>query len=131
MSEDPLIYTFIPVVASHESKVREENERVESESASPPSIYNAPPFDVAVQEVNVMEERESVCPDERVAEIAPPFSDEHPLNVTPEIVTSESREANSNTLPFPDCLLIEVNVFLGVSVRYPPLTDINGLLNVE
>ena len=55
------------------------------ESTFPPSIYNAPPFDEAVQEVNVMEERVSLCSDERVAEIAPPFSDEQSLNVTPEM----------------------------------------------
>ena len=67
-------------------KEREEKERVEVESASPPLIYNAPPLDVAVQEVNVMEERESLCPEVRVNEIAPPFSDEHDVNDTPEIV---------------------------------------------
>ena len=69
-----------------EVKEMSEKERVDVESASPPSIYNAPPFDVAVQEVNAMEERESLCPDVRVAEIAPPFVDEQFVNVTPEIV---------------------------------------------
>ena len=43
-------------------------------------------MDVAVQEVNVMDERDSLCPDERVTEIAPPFVDEQFVNVTPEIV---------------------------------------------
>ena len=63
-----------------------EKERVEVESASPPSIYNAPPFDVAVHDSNEREERESLCLDERVAEIAPPFSDEHDVNLASEIV---------------------------------------------
>ena len=47
---------------------------------------NTAPFPVGVQDVNVREERVSVCPDERVAEIAPPFSDEQLVNATPEIV---------------------------------------------
>ena len=69
-----------------EAKEISEKERVEVERALPPLIYNAPPFDVAVHEVNVTEERDSLCPEERVAEIVPPFSDEHDVNFTPEIV---------------------------------------------
>ena len=64
-----------------------ENERVEGESASPPVTYRAPPLDVVVHETNSTEERESLLSDERVAEIAPPFSDEHDVNVVPDIVT--------------------------------------------
>ena len=56
------------------------------ESTSLPSMYSAPPFDVAEQEANSTEEKESFLPDDRVAEIAPPFSDEHDVNVAPEIV---------------------------------------------
>ena len=52
-----------------------EKESVEVESTVPPGMYRAPPFDVAAQDVKVREERDSLCPDERVAEIAPPFSD--------------------------------------------------------
>ena len=67
-------------------KETKEKERVEVESASPPLIYNAPPLDVAEHEMNSTEERESLCPSVRVAEIAPPFSDEHDVNVTPDII---------------------------------------------
>ena len=42
-----------------EEKERVEKEMVDVESTSPPSIYAVPPFDVAVQEVNLSEE--SVC----------------------------------------------------------------------
>ena len=63
-----------------------EKERVELERALPPLMDNAPPFDVAVQEANVMEERVNLCRDERVAEIAPPFDAEHELNVVLAIV---------------------------------------------
>ena len=64
----------------------EEKERVEVESAFPPLMYRAPPLDVEVHEMNATEERESLCPDDRMAEIAPPFCDEQDVNVTPEIV---------------------------------------------
>ena len=59
---------------------------MEGENSSLPSIYSAPPLDVAVQESNVREERVSMCPEVSVAEIAPPFSDEQDVNVTPEII---------------------------------------------
>ena len=58
----------------YEEKEREEKERVEGESASPPSIYNAPPFDVALHEVNRMEQRrraeEGYVVDEEVEELS-------------------------------------------------------------
>ena len=121
--------TYIPFplpVAVQVVKVREEKERVEVESAFPPSIYTAPPLDVAEQEVNVMEERVSLCPEVRMAEIAPPFSDEHDLNAALEIVRSAGMDVNSNTAPFPDCLLIESKMLLPVSVIHPGLTDMSG-----
>ena len=83
---EQMIYTFNPVDAVHEEKEREEKERVEIESAFPPLIYNAPPFDVAVQEMNVTEEIDSLYREERVVEIAPPFSDEQSVNVASQIV---------------------------------------------
>ena len=58
-------------------------------------------MDVTEQEVNVSEERESLCSDERVAEIAPPFSDEQFVNFSPERVICDGMEVNSNTPPFP------------------------------
>ena len=48
--------------------------------------------------------------EERVAEIAPPFSDVHRVNVTPLIERSALRDVNSNTPPFPVFLVIFVNV---------------------
>ena len=98
-----------PRVALHEEKEREEKERVEIESAPPPSIYNAPPLSVAEHDSNEREERDSLCSEVRVAEIAPPFVDEQFVNVTPERVTSVGIEVNSNTPPFPDSLLIHEN----------------------
>ena len=130
VSVDPMIYTFDPVDAVQEEKEREEKDRVEVESASIPSIYNAPPFDVAVQEVNVMEERVSLFSDERVNEIAPPFVDEQFVNVTPERVTSDGMEVNSNTPPFPLPRLIEWNLFVPVSLSESIDTSINDFLSV-
>ena len=73
------------------------------ERVFPPSIYNAPPFDDAVQEVNVMEERENWCPSVRVTESAPPlpFTHSHLLNVMLERVMVVERDGNSNIVPFP------------------------------
>ena len=122
---------FPPLVAEHDVKEREEKERVDVESTLPPLMYNAPPLDVAVQEVNVMEERESLCPDVRVTEIAPPFSDEHDLNVAPLILCPLLIELNSNTPPFPDSSLMSVKVFVPLSMRDPEFTDISALLYVE
>ena len=97
---------------------------------------NAPPFSIVEQESNVQEEMMRLGAEKEeeegsVKDIAPPFSDEHDVKIAPEIVCSPSIHLNSNTLPFPDSLLIDVNVFLPLSVRYPPLTDINGCLHVE
>ena len=109
-----------------------EKERVEVESTFPPSIYNAPPFDEAVQEVKVNKASVSFFDvEERVAEIAPPFSDEHNVNVTPEIVWVASMEVNSNTPPSPIVLLMFSNSFDSVSVNDPALTEISGVSYVE
>ena len=43
-------------------------------------------MDVALQEVNVREERESLYSDERVAETAPPFSDVQDVKLQEEMV---------------------------------------------
>ena len=40
-------------------------------------------------------------------------------------------EVNSNTPPFPDSLLIDVNVLLPLTFRYPPFTVISALSVVE
>ena len=69
-----------------EGKGRVERERVVVESILVALMYSAPPYCVAEQVSKVREERVSVCPEERVAEIAPPFSDEQSVNVTPVIV---------------------------------------------
>ena len=130
VSAELMIYTLDPVDAVHEEKEREEKERVEIESASLPSIYNAPPFDVAVHEVNVMEERDSLCSDVRVTEIAPPFVDEQFVNATPEKVTSDGMEVNSNTPPSPLPRLIEWNIFVPVSLSVSIDTVINDVLSV-
>ena len=126
LSVDPMIYTFDPLDALHEEKEREEKERVEIENPSLPSIYNPPPLSLAVHDSNDREERESLCSDVRVTEIAPPFVDEQFVNVTPERVTSCGRDVNSNTPPFPDSLLIEMNVFSPVSARDGALSEMSG-----
>ena len=53
--------------------------RVDAERYAPALIQIAPPYPDAVQDVNVSEERVSEWPDEREADIAPPFpfDDEH------------------------------------------------------
>ena len=55
------------------------------ESSLPPLMYNPPPYTVAEQESKVVDVRVSVLEDERVDEIAPPFSDEQFVNVASEI----------------------------------------------
>ena len=69
--------------------------------------------------------------DDNVAEIAPPFVDEHRVNVTPVIVWAIFTEVNANTAPFPDSSLMSVKAIVPLSVRYPAFTDIKGLLYVE
>ena len=82
--------------------------------------------------MNVNDESVSGYDDEeRVTEIAPPFFDEHRVNVTPVIVCGVFTELNANTAPFPDASLMSVKVFVPLSVRYPAFTDINGVLYVE
>ena len=125
-----MIYTFDPVDAEHEEKEREEKERVEIDSTSPPLIYNAPPLSVAEHDSNEREDRERLCSDVRVTEIAPPFVDEQFVNVTPEKVTSDGMEVNSNTPPFPDFLLIDENVFVPVSLSESIDASINDVLSV-
>ena len=110
----------------------------------------APPFPLDVHEVNVQEEIVSVreeeevedeeedeeeeveeeCGGERVNEIAPPFCDEHDLNVAPERVTSDGMEVNSNTPPFPLSRLIELNVFAPERVSESIDTSMSGALYV-
>ena len=130
VSVDPMIYTFNPVDALHEEKEREEKDRAEIESASPPLIYNAPPFSIAEQDSNEREERDSLCSEVRVNEIAPPFVDEQFVYITPERVISDGREVNSNTPPFPDSLLIDENVFVPDSLSESIDTSINDVLSV-
>ena len=126
VSVDPMKYTFDPVDALHEENEREEKERVEIENPSLPSIYNPPPLSTALHDSNDREERDSLCSDVRVTEIAPPFVDEQFVNVTPERVTSDEIELNSNTPPLPDSLLIEMNAFSLVIVRDPALIEMSG-----
>ena len=126
LSLDPIIYTFDPLDALHEEKEREEKERVEIENPSLPSIYNPPPLSLAVHDSNDREERDSLCSDVRVTEIAPPFVDEQFVNVTPERVTSCGREVNSNTPPFPDSLLIPKKLFVDLTLSDPPSIEISG-----
>ena len=65
-----------------------------------------------------------------VSDIAPPFSDEHSVKVMLEIVLFEFNEVNSKTLPFPLSRLIELKVFVPLSVSFPALTSISALLLV-
>ena len=62
----------------------------------------------------------------RAAEIAPPFVDEQFVNVNPERVASEEMEVNSNTPPFPDSRLIDVNGFVPFIFRLSIETSIKG-----
>ena len=109
-----------------EVKVREEKERVDGEIELPPSIYTPPPHPDAEQDVKVRDVRERIWEDERVTEIAPPFSDEQDVNVTPVIVWSPENEVNSNTPPFPLSRLIDLKVFDSITVRHPALTEMSG-----
>ena len=127
---DAVMYTVPPLVdeALQEVKEAASRERVEGVSVMERNI--PPPF-TALHEVNVFVSamvREDV--EERVTEIAPPFDDVQCLNVTSEILSVASTESNSNTAPFPDSLLIEVNVFVPLRVSCPALTAISALLFV-
>ena len=100
-----------PVDALHDENVTREKDRVDVEIYPPPSIYTPPPLFVAEQEVKVNKDSVSFFEvDERVAEIAPPFSDVHRVNVTPLIERSALTDVNSNTPPFPVLRLMFVKV---------------------
>ena len=50
------------------------------------------------------------------------------MNEAPVMIWSPGIEVNSNTAPFPYCLLMESNVFIPLIVSFPGFTDINGAL---
>ena len=110
------MYTFDPVAAVQE--VNERDEKESSDMDDPPMICTPPPQLVAEQEEKVKEESVSFFEfNDNFAEIAPPFSDEHRVNVTPVIVCGLSTEVNANTPPFPDSLLMSVKVFVPLIVK--------------
>ena len=74
----------------------------------------------------VVDEIVSLYPDASVAEIAPPFADEHDVNVAPDIVSAPENELNSNTPPFPLSLLINLNVFVPLILTAPPFAEISA-----
>ena len=68
--------------------------------------------------------------DDNVAEIAPPFADEQPVNVTPLIVCAVFTDVKANTAPFPHSRLIELNVFVPFTVNFPQVISISASLFV-
>ena len=78
---------------------------------------------MAEQEANSTEERESVLPDERVAEIAPPFSDEQDMNVRLLNEIDVKLPVRLSTAPFPEDRVIEEKE-LSLNVRAAPEVEL-------
>ena len=80
-----------------------------------------------VREERVIEKEVDRVDKER--EIAPPFSDEHPVNVRPVRDKDAESESNWNTAPFPVLRLMESKVFVAESVSADGARVKSGVLD--
>ena len=103
------------------------------ESELPALRYRPPPYSCAEQEMKVREESVTEGGEakvEREMETAPPFCDEHPVNLREFSDKGAVSISNWNTAPFPDSRWMESNVFVSVRVSAEAAMEMRALVDV-